>query len=146
MSNLASRWKRFWGALVDSLLAMTVTLPVMSLMGIPKQIKLYGKITLEQYAVLFVLGWIVFLAFNGYLLFRKGQTVGKVVVKTRIVDVNNKVPNFARILVFRYLILGLMAMIPILGIFVSYANALFIFGKERRCLHDYLAGTWVINA
>jgi uncharacterized RDD family membrane protein YckC len=33
----------------------------------------------------------------------------------------------------------------LLGAFYSIADVLFIFGKDRRCLHDLLAGTRVVQ-
>jgi len=30
--------------------------------------------------------------------------------------------------------------------FINLLDSLLIFGKERRCLHDYLAGSIVVNA
>ncbi|MCL4296805.1 MAG: hypothetical protein KJ077_13795 [Anaerolineae bacterium] len=30
-------------------------------------------------------------------------------------------------------------------VWLSLVDILFIFGQEHRCLHDQLAGTWVIN-
>jgi len=44
-----------------------------------------------------------------------------------------------------YVLPSLVAQIPLVGVLVALANALFIFGEENRCLHDHLAGTWVIN-
>ena len=44
----------------------------------------------------------------------------------------------------RMLPMQLIGLIPSFGQFISgIVNPLFIFGKERRCLHDYLAKTKV---
>jgi uncharacterized RDD family membrane protein YckC len=86
------------------------------------------------------------LALNGYLLFKRGQTIGKVAVKTRIVDLSGNIPHFGKLLVLRYLVPALVAQIPIVGSLTILVDILFIFGKEHRCLHDYLAGTRVIDA
>jgi uncharacterized RDD family membrane protein YckC len=72
-------------------------------------------------------------------------------VKTKIVDDQGRVPNFGKLLVFRYFIIWvagqvLLILIPLIAIFIDLVDVLFIFGRERRCLHDYIAGTWVINA
>ncbi len=145
-TNLASRWKRLAGALIDGLILMVIIVPIMLAIGVLQQAFSGQEMTIGQQAVLFVVGWVVFLMLNGYLLFKKGQTIGKVVVKTRIVDLNGNVPSFGKLFVLRYLILGLVIQIPILGGLVGFVNPLFIFGKERRCIHDYMAGTRVINA
>ncbi len=145
--ELASRWARFWGALIDSFLTMVIMVPIMLVTGVLQRAFTSGQdMTFGQQATFFVVGFGVFLILNGYLLFKKGQTIGKLAVKTRIVDLNGNIPNFGKLLVFRYLIIGLVSQIPIVGGLAGLANALFIFGKERRCLHDYMAGTRVINA
>lgn len=144
--NLASRWKRLGGGLIDSLLSMIIMGPIMLATGV-LQMALRGEaMSIGQQAVLFAAGWLVFLALNGYLLMNRGQTIGKLVLRTRIVDLSGNVPNFGKLLILRYLIVGLAGQIPILGSIAVIVNALFIFGKERRCLHDYMAGTRVIEA
>lgn len=144
-NNLASRRKRLGGALIDGLIAMVTTISIMFATGILQQLVSGQQMTVGQRVGFFLVGWLVFLILNGYLLATKGKTIGKVVVKTRIVDMNGHVPGFGKLLILRYLILGLVAQIPIFGILAEYVDVLFIFGKERRCIHDYIAGTWVIN-
>ena len=102
--------------------------------------------SLVQQVVLFLMGLLVFAILNGYLLAKRGQTIGKVVVKTRIVDLNGNIPKLDDLLVRRYLVIGLISCIPIIGAPVALLNAVCILGKRRRCLHDYIAGTLVINA
>jgi len=144
--DLASRWKRLGGALIDCLIMITIIVPIGLATGVFQQLFSGMAMTSGEHAISGVTGWVVFLILNGYLLHHKGQTIGKVVVKTRIVDLNGHVPNFGKLLVLRYLILGLVYQIPIVGAIASFVNPLFIFGKDRRCLHDYMAGTRVINA
>jgi hypothetical protein len=67
-------------------------------------------------------------------------------VKTKIVDLDGKLPFFGKIVISRYLFLGLISQLPIIGLITALVDCLLIFGRERRCLHDYLAGTKVVNA
>jgi uncharacterized RDD family membrane protein YckC len=120
--------------------------PVMLATGVFQQIIRGEPMSLGQLAMFQVVGWLVFLILHSYLLLKRRQTLGKVIVKTRIVDLTGKIPNFGKLLILRYLILGLVYHIPIIGGLSSFVNGLCIFGKERRCLHDYIAGTRVINA
>ena len=101
--------------------------------------------TFGQETMFLGIGLVAFLILHGYLLYTRGQTIGKVVVKTKIVDLDGNLPNFGNIFVLRYLILVLVAQIPVIGNIIAIVNALFIFGRERRCLHDYIAGTRVVN-
>jgi len=39
----------------------------------------------------------------------------------------------------------LVSQVPQVGGLIGLVDILFIFGKERRCLHDLLAGTRVVN-
>lgn len=144
-TNLASPWKRLGAALIDVVVAMVGLMPIMSLTGVLPQSFNGQPMTLGQQIVLFVGGWVVFLSLNGYLLYQKGQTIGKAVTKMRIVDQNGNVPSFGKLLGLRYFVPGLIAQIPLVGGLLSIVDVLFIFGQEHRCLHDQLAGTWVIN-
>ena len=40
----------------------------------------------------------------------------------------------------------IVAQLPVIGAILGLVNILFIFGPEKRCLHDYIAGTRVIKA
>ena len=144
--DLASRWKRLGGALIDAIIELAILFPVMIIMGIWEESLRGEGLTLSQQAVYFAIALAVFLALNGYLLYTKGQTIGKTVVKTKIVDLSGNLPPFGKLLVLRYLIPWLIAAIPIVGGLFELVNVLFIFGSERRCVHDYIAGTRVINA
>jgi len=146
MANLASRWKRLGGVLIDGVISMVIIVPIMLATGVLQRAFSGEGMTIGQQTAFFIVGWVVFLVLNGYLLLNRGQTIGKVVVKTKIVDLSGNVPSFGKLLVLRYLILGLVSQIPIIGSLAGLVNALFIFGKERRCLHDYMAGTRVVEA
>lgn len=93
-----------------------------------------------------ILGIGIFLAINGYFLAKQGQTIGKIAVKTRIVDLNGNICPFAKMFVLRYVVLWAIHTIPIIGNIVGLVDVLFIFGKEKRCIHDYIAGTKVVDA
>ena len=89
---------------------------------------------------------ISFLLAHGYLLATQGQTVGKVFMKTRIVDERSGqivalVPLFLR----RYLLLWLLVQIPFFGGLLNLANGMMIFRTNKKCLHDDLAGTKVVS-
>ncbi len=53
--------------------------------------------------------------------------------------------GFSHAWVLRSLVPGLIAAIPRLGALFVLADVLSIFGEERRCLHDYIAGTKVVK-
>ncbi len=145
-TKLASRWKRLGGMMLDGVISMVIIFPLMLVTGVLQRAFSGEGMTIGQQAAFYVVGWVVFLILNGYLLVNRGQTIGKVAVKTKIVDLQGNIPSFGKLLLLRYLVFGLVAQIPIVGNLAGLVNALFIFGKERRCLHDYIAGTRVVEA
>ena len=146
--NLVSREKRLVGFLIDGLINILLLIPIsiITTLGIGDVVQehLSNLIVLSPALLTVLIGGGVFLILNGYLLFKRGQTIGKVVVKTRIVDLNGNIPNFGKLIVLRYLIFILVSLIPIIGVLVGLGVFL-IFFKERRCLHDYIAGTRVVD-
>ena len=65
----------------------------------------------------------------------------------RIIGANDgRILSLGKIIGLRVLPISLAAHIPIVGGFVGLIDALFIFGSEKRCLHDYIAGTIVVDA
>jgi uncharacterized RDD family membrane protein YckC len=81
------------------------------------------------------------------LLAREGQTWGKKMMKVRIVLYETgEIPHLGRTLGLRIFVNSLIGMVPCLGSIYSLADPLFIFGNERRCLHDLIAGTKVVEA
>lgn len=142
---LASRWRRLGGAIIDSVISGIIGFIFMAQMGILKKMFEGVQMTITEQIYLFIIGWVTFLIIQGYFLYKRGQTIGKALVNTRIVDLKGNIPNFGKLLLLRYFVFGLIAQIPFIGGLCGLADVLFIFGEERRCLHDYLAGTVVIN-
>jgi len=87
----------------------------------------------------------LYLAINGHLLAKHGQSVGKRLCGIRIVRQDGSAPTLWEVFVKRYLSILLLGQIPMAGNLVSLVDALFIFRKDRRCLHDLLAGTLVVK-
>jgi uncharacterized RDD family membrane protein YckC len=142
---LASRTVRLGGAITDSIASAVILLPVLFFTG-------YWETLLSNEAsyattLAFSAGsFVLFVAINGYLLVKRGQTVGKWLVGTRIVYASDDgLPTLATTLGARYGVLWVINLIPFVGNVFSLVDALFIFRGNRRCLHDLIAGTKVIN-
>ena len=87
-----------------------------------------------------------FVLLNGYLLAKRGQTIGKILLQIRIVDFyTGEVPKLRFSLVMREGGLYLLGFFGILGMLIDFVDKLVIFGESRRCLHDYWAFTKVID-
>jgi uncharacterized RDD family membrane protein YckC len=90
-------------------------------------------------------GLLLFLLFNGYLLARHGQTVGKRLLGLRIVRPGGERASFARLFGARFLVGWVAASIPGIGALYSLVDGLLIFRESRRCLHDNIADTIVVK-
>jgi uncharacterized RDD family membrane protein YckC len=80
------------------------------------------------------------------LIHRHGQTIGKKWLGIKEVRKDGSRVTLARVFFLRYLLNTLFALIPIVGGFYGLIDVLLIFGKARRCGHDYLADTIVVRA
>ena len=93
-----------------------------------------------------VVGFILFLLIHGYLIATRGQTVGKALLKIRIVRSDGSPASFGRIVGLRYLPTSVLASIPVIGTIYGLLDVLLIFRASRRCLHDNIADTIVVTA
>ena len=100
-----------------------------------------------------------------YPFLRNGQTIGKRLLNIQVADVHGKVASIWRMYFFREIVYNCAFIIvpyASIGYFFLYAsdngsitgnlihimtavNFLFIFRKDRRCIHDFFAGTIVIK-
>jgi uncharacterized RDD family membrane protein YckC len=79
------------------------------------------------------------------LVARRGQPFGKVVTGTRIVRAEDRaLPDFHHGVVVRDWVRLILSPTP-LGLFFCAVDVLFVFRRDRRCVHDHLAGTMVIR-
>lgn len=149
----ARRFTRLAAAIVDGFLMMAVVIPIQLATGYTQR-ALNGQVSVFEEVVMSLLGLVVFLALNGYLLVNHGQSIGKRFGKIQIVDAaDGTLLPFSRVYVIRYLwtlpLVVIVLAIPgrsddaLLYLAVLF-DALLIFGVARRCLHDYLAGSKVV--
>ncbi|MFZ6048512.1 RDD family protein [Pseudomonas sp. CR3202] len=142
---LASRWMRLGAALIDGLVMSLATVPVAYLSGTFEAARQGIEPSLGQQLLGLVVGLAVFLLVNGHLLKQYGQTLGKRLLKIAIVDLEGQVPELGNLLLKRYLLWWLLAYVPVVGVLLVLVDYLFIFRADRRCLHDLLAGTRVVQ-
>lgn len=145
-TELASRWARLGGALIDGILAIAITFPLMFAMGLWDK-AMEQSITIGETVFLAILGFVIFLMLHGYLLAKYGQTIGKRLVGTRIVSYEtNEIFPLSRIFFLRFLPVSIAAQIPFIGGIFALVDILFIYRNDKRCVHDLIAGTKVIKA
>lgn len=88
---------------------------------------------------------VTFLMLNLVTLHRYGQTLGKRALKIAIVNSSGQVPPLSVLLINRYLSQVLMGLVPVIGGMLRFGDVLLIFRADRRCFHDTLAKTYVID-
>lgn len=95
---------------------------------------------------LLMLGVLLTLATQLYLLISRSQSIGKWLVGTQVWDYETNEPaGFVKIFLLRGFVNGLIGAIPYIGPIYSLVDILVIFGEEHRCLHDQIAGTYVVD-
>lgn len=140
----ASRTRRLIASLIDSFSMSVIVLPAMYFGGLFEAASqsVFNWGATAQSGVLWAL---VFLLFNGLLLVQRGQTVGKLLLSIKIVMADQS-PLSVPTLLIRYGVYFAGNFIPVIGPLFGLVNVLFIFGEERRCLHDLAANTIVVNS
>lgn len=145
-NNLAGRWARLGGSLIDGVVAGVVIFPVMYVTGFWSKV-ISDNMTMLDTVLLGLFGLAVYLILNGYLLSRYGQTIGKKVVGTKIVSVDSdEILPLWKIFFIRYLPVNVVSQTPLVGPLLVIIDSLFIFRGDKRCIHDLVAGTKVIKA
>lgn len=99
-----------------------------------------------------VLGFsLLWLTVNSVLLANRGQTLGKLLFRIKVVDLRTGLPGGFRVVLLRYLLLWLLGGLcsgiswQIVFLLAYVADSLYIFSEDRRCLHDWLARTIVVS-
>jgi uncharacterized RDD family membrane protein YckC len=84
---------------------------------------------------------IVLMMFQWKMISVEGQTLGKMLLGIRIVRGDGSSPGFLQGVVLRNWLRVLLSFVP----FFAMVDLAFIFSDSRRCLHDHMSGTQVID-
>jgi uncharacterized RDD family membrane protein YckC len=104
-----------------------------------------SQTTIARVAVWLSATVIILIAQMAFLSVR-GQTLGKMALGVRVVAYDDESnPGFMRAALLRWLVPGLVGAIPCLGALFLLADVLCIVGEERRCIHDLIADTKVVQ-
>jgi uncharacterized RDD family membrane protein YckC len=145
-SPLAGRGTRFGAALVDGLISLAIMLPLQIQFGMLDHFPKIKPPTVAETAAWAAGGFALWAAIHGYFLATRGQTVGKRLFNIQMVNVSDGRPApIAKLVFARYLPTSLVAQIPVVGGILNLVGILLIFRDDRRCLHDLIAGTKVVE-
>ncbi len=151
--RLADLGKRFLGALVDGIVGLPFVLPGLIVMIVGFSMadpqagqgpEFNGIMVLG--IALIALGALVLICIQLYLLYTRSQSIGKYFLKTQIVNFQTgQRASFVSCFLLRSLVNGLIGAIPYLGSIYGLVDICFIFRSDRRCIHDLIANTVVID-
>lgn len=153
---LAKLWQRFAGGLIDLVLVLPLAMALFVLLALGYVRYVEGMSVglflrsmdytnyLVRGTLLFISMPASFLILNSYLILKRGQTFGKFFLKTRMVGNDGQLMPLPRIVLFRYLLFWFLWFLPLIQ-YIIFIDALCIFGEERKCLHDDVAGTKVVS-
>lgn len=152
-NGLASQLERLGALMLDGLVNFGLTLPGLLVIFFAIS-KAQGQHRNPEAESLMVFGmWLVFIPWTILVIYQlvllstRGQTLGKGWMKIRIVTYEGGEPvGFVKAFLLRSFVPGLIGIIPILGPLFSMANLVFGLSEERRCIHDYIAGTKVVRS
>ncbi|NVM92560.1 RDD family protein [Variovorax sp. SG517] len=143
--ELASRGTRFLSAMLDA----GISIAAIWLLATFTPINLWeddGLGMWEPRISSAASGVVLYLVLHGYLLATRGQTIGKALFKIRIARPDGSRAQIGRILALRDGPLFFTSIWPLLGPIYVLIDCLFIFRASRRCLHDQIADTVVLQA
>jgi uncharacterized RDD family membrane protein YckC len=144
--RLAGRGMRLAAVLLDSAIAGMAAAPGIVLVAPSYVAHTRGPMLLLGGAVMF-LGLLAIAIVQIVLLSKHGQTIGKKVLKVRIVRADDGgYPGFVKAVLLRAFVPALIGGVPAAGSIFSIVDILFIFRSDRRCIHDLIAGTRVVAA
>lgn len=149
---LAGRFRRLVATLIDMILVPSLTLVLVMITGVVEDAEDYTDSWWMLWV--FVLAVVSYLLLNGYGLWQSGQTLGKKLMGIAIVpadarDDGRYAPNpppLWKLICLRALFFPLLFVVVIPSFAaLPIIDQLFIFGKRRRCLHDFVSGTAVVR-
>ena len=143
--DLASRWRRLWAAIVDGLIALIVNFPIMIATGYWGR-AMEQSVSFLELAAMSALAYVLAMLINGYPLHARGQTLGKMALGIQIVSAETRaLMPFTRVALRRYLPVYVISSVPVLAYLLILIDLLFIFRRDKRCVHDLIAGTIVVD-
>ena len=144
--ELASRGSRLLGRILDVVFGFLGGLAFAMLLGITM-----GALAQDEEAgaifgmIGFYGGMFAVAVLNWFLIVKSGQSLGKKIMRTRIVmEDSGDLPGFVQGVLLRNIVFSILCSIPLLGLLLGLTDACWIFGEKQQCLHDLLAKTRVV--
>ena len=141
--NLASLGDRFLGVVIDyGFFILTVGPGAAFLAYCEANAPDLGVVA----GIVAFVGMVAYTATQWTMIVTRGQSVGKRVMGTRIIQVSGGSPGFVHGVILRIWMIPLMTTC-VCGVFqipIQILEGVFVFSESRQCLHDLIASTLVI--
>ena len=142
----ASRWRRALATLIDAALVPPLTVLLVMIGGVVE----HAEDFVDNLWMLQVLGLAIaaYLLLNGVLLWRHGQTVGKRVLGISVRQAANPqaiAPLWKLVLIRAWFFAALFVVVVPWLAWLPLLDHLLCLRRGRRCGHDHLAGTVVVQ-
>lgn len=129
--------------MIDNSLSFIVLIVLFDYFNVPELVRAGQPIPTDISMKLVLGALFMFFVFHGSLLYRYGQTVGKRFMGLAIVTLDGRRPSFTNLILNRYLSQCVAGFV--LSGLGALLDILFIFRADKRCVHDLIAGTKVID-
>jgi len=140
---LASPWIRLAAAIIDAIIMIAITLPVMFFTGFFSRMGGGMFSHLGEKLLYAVVGFAIYIGIN-WVFLQNGQTIGKKVTGIRILRKDGKPIDAIRIITHRILPVQVAGQVPCLGSLAVLVDCLLIFRTDHNTLHDDIADTKVV--
>ncbi len=145
--ELATLWQRFAASFIDGIVVGGAVVAAILASGTGAGAASPGSAGLM--AVFLIIALAIVGGINLWMMRRYRATIGKRVLKIRMVRADGSEAGIARLVFLRglpqWILSGLGNYVPFVGL-LSLIDVLFVFGNRRRCVHDYIADTIVVKA
>jgi len=149
--ELAERGTRFVAQMLDGLMALALMLPG-TIAGMQsgvfrdgQKLAFFRSFAASGLGMASGAAWLALIVFQAYLITTTGQSLGKRWLKIKIVRLDETPVNFTTGVLLRHWLFMALHYIPGVGSITGLLDIVFIFRNDRRCVHDFVAGTKVIQ-
>jgi uncharacterized RDD family membrane protein YckC len=148
--ELAERGTRLAAQMLDGFMAFALMSPAIfhvgrSVPGGGGSLAFFRGFFSGGLATICGVAWVVLMGLQAYLLTTTGQSLGKRWLKIKIVRLDGSQVNFVTGVLLRNWLFMLLQYLPGIATASGILDSLFIFRSDRRCLHDFVAGTKVVQ-
>ncbi len=149
--QLAERGTRLVAAMVDGLLYVVAALPAIiaamssGALGEGGSTAMFRAFGSSALGLVSAAAWVGLIIYQAYLVTTTGQSIAKKLFKIKIVKVDGSPVRFVSGVLLRNWLMMVLQQIPGVNAVLPLADALFIFRRDRRCIHDLIAGTKVVQ-